>query len=115
MGRPRLSRGLLATLLAALITLFGMTSMDAVACDLPATPIEAVTAFVSPPADSQPDETRPCGPACAHCQCHHVGAAAVDAPTPPTPIPARAAANPASPDQSLASRTPSGPDRPPQG
>ena len=120
MGFPSVRQGLMTALLAAFIVFFGMTSVDAMACERPTAPAETATlvmatAATAHPAESRPDDTRPCGPFCAYCQCHHFAVAAVDAPAPPSLIPVRSPSNRVAAAESFVSRTPSGPDRPPQG
>ena len=115
MGRSRFHRGLLATLLAAFIAVFGMTFVDAMACEWPAGSTTAATVVVSEPADSRPDEPRQCGPFCSYCQCHHIAMTAADAPSPPALMPVRSVSSRVAPADAFVSRTPSGPDRPPQG
>lgn len=116
MGLPSFRNGLVTALIAAFVAVFVLTAaVDAAAC----APEAAVAGASGSVADDPSDNGLRGGPddhaICAHGHCHHGGLIAFDGSDAPADVVAPREQRRIPPTELLASRTPSGLERPPRG
>ena len=116
MGLSSVRTGLVTALVAAFAALFVLTAaFDAAACAPEAAAAAAVAGVAEGPSGGNSGDAPDDHAICAHGHCHHGGAMAFERPDfDPGAMVARELRR-IPPDTSLASRTPSGLDRPPRG
>lgn len=116
MGFSSVRQGWMAALFASFFALFVLVSVVEAATCAPETATTHASETVAE-APSDPGETgRPDQHAiCSHGHCHHGGAATAQTPDALTKTPSESDLAPLRPADRLASRKPTGPDRPPRG
>ena len=114
MVRSENRHGIMAALLALFVAVFVLIpTVDAAACAVELEPAHAAASVADDGGDlpSDPDDHA----ICSHGHCHHGGAMSFDRPDFAPSVAVVRELRRIPPDSSLASRTPSGLDRPPRG
>ncbi len=116
MGPSSVRNGLVTALVAAFAAIFVLTAaFDAAACAPEAAAAGALAGVADEPSHNNRSDAPEDHAICAHGHCHHGGAMSFDRPDFAPSVAVVRELRRIPPDTSLASRTPSGLDRPPRG